>query len=348
MRRRATGARLALPTFRQATNILAALRPRSSRRDDQRRRFQRHLKTFWVVAKLPYEEGMGYAELLKIRLTGTVVLLVAAAVSHAASTEFERAEEQYQRANYKATLNLLLPLTSKDGAVYALIGKAYYMDGQYKGATNYLERAAAADVLNSSYYDWLGRAYGRRAEESSFVTALPYANKTRAAFERAVALDPSNLEALSDLFEYYLQAPSIVGGGVDKAECIAARIRGLNEAEFHYSRARLAEKRKDRRTQEMELRQAMQLAPGQVGRIIDLAGFLSKQGRYAESDDLFRLAGQTKPDSPRVVLALAAAYVQSGRNLEEAKMLLRQYASSQITPDDPPRSEAARLMKTLR
>jgi predicted Zn-dependent protease len=163
-----------------------------------------------------------------------------------------------------------------------------------------------------------------------------------------VALDPGNLEALSDLFEYYLQAPAIVGGGVDKAEKVAARIARLDEAEYHYSRARLAEKRKDTRSEEMELRQAMQLAPSQIGRVIDFAEFLSRQGRYAESDELFRLAGQRESNSPRLVYARAATYVQSGRNLREAKMLLQQYAGSQITPDDPPRSNAARLMKSLR
>jgi len=290
---------------------------------------------------------MGYG-VLKIKMTGVVVLLVAAGVSRATTTDFERAEEQYRRTDYKSTLDLLLSLPSKDAAVHALIGKAYYMDGRYKEATTHLERAAAGDPLNSSYYDWLGKAYGRRAEEAIFVNALPLANKTRGAFEKAVALDPSNLEALSDLFEYYLQAPGIVGGGVDKAERIASRIRSLNEAEYHYSRARLAEKRKDRRTQEVELRQAMQLAPGEAGRLIDLAAFLSRQGRYAESDELFRMAGQMESDSPRVVFARAAAYVQSGRNLEEARMLLRQYFGSPITPDDPPRAEAARLMKTFR
>ena len=37
-----------------------------------------------------------------------------------------------------------------------------------------------------------------------------------------------------------------------------------------------------------------------------------------------------------------------GRNLEDARMLLRQYAGSRITPDDPPRSEVSRLLKMSR
>ena len=210
-------------------------------------------------------------------MPGLVVVLSIAAVARAASTDLEQAEEAYQRTDYKAALGTLLSVSPKNAAVYALIGKAYYMDGQYKNSTGWLEKAVAEDPRNSRYYDWLGRAYGRRAEESSFLTALPYANKTRDSFEKAVALDPVNLEALDDLFEYYLQAPGIVGGGVDKAEGVAARIGRLSEAESHYTLARLAQKRKCLRVAEREFLGAMQLAPGDIGRVIDLAVFLASR-----------------------------------------------------------------------
>ncbi|MDR3698124.1 MAG: hypothetical protein P4L56_00730 [Candidatus Sulfopaludibacter sp.] len=276
------------------------------------------------------------------------VVLSTGAILRAAGSDLERAEEAYQRTDYKAALGTLLPVSPKNGAVYALTGKAFYMDGQYRNSISCLEKAVAEDPQNSTYYDWLGKAYGRRAEESSFLTALPYAKKTRAAFEKAAALDPSNLEALGDLFEYYLQAPGIVGGGVDKAEEVSTQIGRLNEAEYHYTRARLAEKRKQVQVVEAELRKAMQLAPREIGRALDLAGFLAGQGRYEESDALFRRAAQMEPDSAKLLFARASAYIQSGRNLEDARMLLRQYAGSRITPDDPPRSEVARLLKASR
>ena len=45
-------------------------------------------------------------------------------------------------------------------------------------------------------------------------TATGLASKARQNFERAVQLDPQNREALSDLFEYYLEAPGFLGGGL--------------------------------------------------------------------------------------------------------------------------------------
>lgn len=129
---------------------------------------------------------------------------------------------------------------------------------------------------------------------------------------------------------------------------MAASIGRLNEAEYHYARARLAEKRKDLRSVEEELRTAMQLAPDQIGRMIDLATFLYRHGRYEESEDLFRGAARMAPDSPKLIFARAAVYIDSGRNIDQAKVLLRRYAELPITPDDPPRSEIARLLVKAR
>ena len=169
----------------------------------------------------------------------------ATTVAASPNPDFSRAEELYRRTEYGLAIHALQALDVKNAAGHALLGKAYFMEGQYKEAAANLEKAAAEDTLNSDYCDWLGRAYGRLAEGSSFLSALGYAKKTVRAFERAVELGPSNLEALGDVFEYYLQAPVMVGGGLDKAEGIAKRIASLNQAEYHWASARLAEKRKN-------------------------------------------------------------------------------------------------------
>ena len=68
--------------------------------------------------------------------------------------------------------------------------------------------------------NWLGRAYGRRAETSNPFTAPGYASKARQMFEKSVALDPSNKEATGDLLDFYLEAPGFMGGGYEKAEAL--------------------------------------------------------------------------------------------------------------------------------
>lgn len=270
-----------------------------------------------------------------------------AAFAAPAGGELERALHHYQRTEYREVIGLLSPLPHKDGAAWELLGKAWYMEGDYKKASQCFEKAVAADPRNSRSHHWLGRAYGRRAETSSFITAPGLARKAREHFERAVELDPNNIEAINDLFEYYLQAPGFLGGGLEKAAALVERIGRLDPAERHYAEARLAEKRREFARAEQHLRQALEQAPRQLGRVIDLAKFLAKQRRYEESEALLAQAEKIAPNSPRLKFERAALYIETGRNLDEARRLLQEYLRSPLTPDDPPRRQAEQLLKQL-
>jgi cytochrome c-type biogenesis protein CcmH/NrfG len=272
-------------------------------------------------------------------------ILVALSVWAGTASVQDQAENLYQRTEYQAAVDLLNKKNPKDAATYELLGRCYYGLADFKKATEALERAVAMDSSKSNYFLWLGRAYGRRAETSAFLTAPGHATKARTNFVRAVALDPRNLPALNDLFEYYLQAPGFLGGGFDKAAALAEKIRALDPVEYHFTQARLAENRKEFNNAEAQLRRAMDLAPRQVGRVIDLAKFLSKQGRYQESEAAFQKAHKIEPQNPKLLFEQAATYIETKRNLEMARALLKRYLDAALTPEDPPRQEAERLLK---
>jgi len=284
---------------------------------------------------------------LKKRLfTHTFAAALLAGSLAAASPDLERARALYQHTDYAAALGVLSPMAQKDAEVRQMMGLCYYMQADYKKASEQFEKAVALNPGNSDYHMWLARAQGRRAESASFVMAPVLAVKAREQFERAVELNPRNLEAMSDLFEYYVEAPGFLGGGLDKAAALAARIGALNPAEGHAAQARLAEKQKQYQAAEAQLREAAALSPGQVGRLIDLAKFLAKTGRFEESERTLREAETVAPTAPRLLFERASIYIREGRNLEAARDLLRKYLQAPLTPDDPPRDEALRLLKT--
>ncbi len=80
---------------------------------------------------------------------------------------------------------------------------------------------------------------------------------------------------------------------------------------------------------------------------VDLAHFLAKQGRYQEVDQSFARAEAIAPNSPKLMYAEADCYIKSKRNLNVARELLKRYMNSTLTPDDPPKSEAAKLLKQV-
>ena len=274
-------------------------------------------------------------------------LFLLAAVGLVGQSSLQRAEELYQKTDYRESLSVLKSVSPASAPVYCLEGQNFFMLGEFKKATDAFEKAFALEPTNSEYAHWLGRSFGRRAETSNPLTAPMNASKARQYFEKAVALDPGNEEALNDLFDYYLQAPGILGGGYDKAEQVAERIASRNEAEGHFARAQLADKRKQFDTAEEQLRRAMELAPHQVGRVLDLARYLAKRGLIQESDAAFDRAEHMAPDSPRVSFARARVYVEQRRNLDKAKELLQKYLHSDLTPDDPPREQAQKLLREV-
>ena len=264
----------------------------------------------------------------------------------AAPAELPKAQHLYTRTQYREAIELLAaPAKAGDADALFLTGKSWFMLAEYKRAQEAFEKAVAARPASSDYHHWLGKAYGRRAETSNPLAAPVLATKARGSFEKAVELNPKNAEAINDLFSYYVEAPGFLGGGLDKAATLASRIEALDKAEYHYAMAQIAQKRKEIKTAEFHFRQAFNLAPRSLGRALDLAKFLNRQGRAQESEAIFAHAEKLDPASPRLLFERASAYVESKRNLDRAKQLLEQYLRSPLSPDDPSRAEAQRLLK---
>ncbi len=276
------------------------------------------------------------------RKSGVVALLLAAGAAYAG--DLTQAENLYKQTDFEGSLRLLNKQSS-DAAETFLIGRNYFMQGDFKKATEYIQKATMLAPANSEYMDWLGRTYGKRAETSNVLAAPSFASKARQAFEKSVELDSKNNDALSDLFDYYLEAPGFLGGGYDKAVAVTNKLAAIDPAEAYFERAKLAQKKKEYQNAEAHMRQAVAVAPHEVGHLIALARLLATQGKERESDAVFLEAQKVNPNAPRVWFARADVLIKQKRNLNEAKLLLQKYMSASITVDDPPKQEARRLLK---
>jgi tetratricopeptide (TPR) repeat protein len=261
-----------------------------------------------------------------------------------AAAEFERARDLYQRTEYQSSLNLLLPLANKDASEFQLLGQDYFMLGEYKKATDEFDRALGFGNGSAQLYVWAGRAYGRRAETSGPFTAPGLASRCRKYFEIAVQMNILDKEATGDLFDYYLGAPGFLGGGMNKAQELARKVAAQDPAEGQHLLAILSEKSKEYDAAEQHLRQAIQLAPKQAGRVMELARFLAQRGRAKESDALFDQAEHMAPENHSILFYRAQTYIETNRNLGEARVLLQNYLRATLGPDDPPRQRAQELL----
>ena len=116
------------------------------------------------------------------------------------------------------------------------LGQQYYQSGNYEEAIKIFAAIVESEPENSVYHHWLGKSYGQLARNSSLLKAYNLSIKSREQIELAVELDDFNVEALTDLLEFYEQAPSFLGGGPEKADKIRLRLKELNNNEVEKPR----------------------------------------------------------------------------------------------------------------
>ena len=217
-----------------------------------------------------------------------------------------------------------LTLSPRDPSLYYWLARSSFELGVYDTAVTSAEEACRLDPQKSDFQMWLGRAYGRKAEiESSFFLA----RKTRRAFETAVKLDPSNIDARRNLEEFYMEAPWILGGSKDKARqqvdaitTIDARQGILALADYYWKADQLDEARK-----EYELLLAQH--PDRMGYFIEPLDFYMHQRDALNLARVIDAAHAVAPHDPLLLYYRAVTRVIGGLELGQAETELKQFIS---------------------
>lgn len=110
------------------------------------------------------------------------------------------------------------------------LGRARLESHDAPGAIDAFEKATALTPTSSVNQRWLGDAYGEAAAKGGALSQLANARKSRAAYERAIELDPRNVDAHWSLMEYCRQAPEMAGGGKPLAYAQAEEIAKIDAA----------------------------------------------------------------------------------------------------------------------
>ena len=223
-----------------------------------------------------------------------------------------------------------------DAEAYHLLCRAYYSLQRWDNAIEAAQKAVSLAPNNSDYHLWLGRAYGQKAENSSWFTALKLAKKVRLEFERAVTLNSANLAAESDLAEFYVEAPSFLGGGKDKALGQAQRLASMDPPAAHWVNARVAEKDRNWPLVEKEYRSAIQASGNQASYWLSLASFYRRRERLNEMEDAVNRGSRAEINRSDVWVDAAEILYRGGRNYPAAIQFLRQYLSSNSRVEDAP------------
>jgi len=227
-----------------------------------------------------------------------------------------------------AELNGRLSSVPADAESSNLLCRAYFALEQWDRAESSCRKAASLDPANSRFHLWLGRVYGEKADRANFLAAAGLAGKVRGEFERAVQLNPKDVDARLDLAEFYLAAPGIVGGGEQKAREQAQFIATVNPAREHWVYARIAEQKKDAATAEREYHRYIDLSKGDAESWLNLALFLRRQKRLDEMEQAIVTLSQSPMPKLDVLVEASQILYRAGRRYPFATELLRRYLAS--------------------
>jgi tetratricopeptide (TPR) repeat protein len=225
-----------------------------------------------------------------------------------------------------------------DAYAHQLICRAFYAQDRADEAVRECEAAVALPQTQQSASEnqlWLGRAYGLKARHAGPINGFKLARRVQASFAKAVDLNPSNVAALNDLGEYYVDAPSIVGGGTDKARTLAARMMPRFPAQAHLLLARIAVDDRDNDTAEAEFKQVIALEKNTQS-WVDLAAFYQTHHRKEDAVTAVKSGlALDRTHGPAIVDA-ASVLIAAHQESELAEQCLRLYLVSKAKTDEAP------------
>jgi tetratricopeptide (TPR) repeat protein len=255
----------------------------------------------------------------------------------------QAAEHDFNSGNYPVAISTLESAVAQNAVsaeAHYWLGRSYYELRDFDNAVVHAEKSVALDARNSLYHQWLARAYGGKADrDKSFFLA----KKVKKELEDAVRLNPSNIPARSDLEDFCLSAPWIVGGNKDEAHDQVDAISALDAVEGHLARASFdlqALKKTD--AAESEYRQVLAARPSRVEPYLEVIAFFQKENQVADMSAAIEAAAQSNPKDPRITYFRAVALVLSGTEPAHAEEYLKSYIASTPERSDWPSHAAAR------
>ena len=249
----------------------------------------------------------------------------------------------FDQRKYVEARTALQPVGKSDAQAAFLLGKVSLELNDSRNAVGWLEKAVELNPRSSEYWDWLGRAYGSQAQKASKLKLLSIASKTKNAWEKAIALDPENLDARMDMVQFYLQAPGFVGGSKDKARAMAQEIKRRNAYRGAFAMASVCGHMKGQACVEREMQSAATNWPDSAAVHSQLASYYTGSKQYDKAFSLLEQRLKSKPNEPLTLYAFGRTASVSGQNLDRGEQALRAYLALPVQIGAAPANAHYRL-----
>jgi tetratricopeptide (TPR) repeat protein len=216
------------------------------------------------------------------------------------------------------------------------LGRVSMQQRKWDEAADFFEKAVGMKPNNASYHYWLGSAYGEQALRANMIKQGMLAGKIHDEYERAVQLDPKNVDARDGLMQFYLMAPGFMGGSEEKAKEQAAAIAKLDSARGHYAMAQLYAKAKQTALVEKEFADWVKAEPNSAKAHVALAAYhTSNSKNFKLAQEALDTAMRVDPSYMPAHFRAAQLAVLSNTNLPKGEEEARKYVAYKPKEGEP-------------
>ncbi|HZF67114.1 MAG TPA: tetratricopeptide repeat protein [Gemmatirosa sp.] len=208
-------------------------------------------------------------------------------------------------------------------------------DGRFDKAADAFERAAKQQDGSAVYHFWLGQAYGAQAQRANVFRQASLARRTKQEFDRAVQLDPDYLDARAGLMQFYLLAPAVMGGSVDKAREQAAEVRRRNAYRGAFLAASIAQRQKDAAGAMREYQALTAQYPDSAAPWSALATLHAQRKEWEQAWGVVDRMVKALPEAMVGQYAVGRLAAESGQRLDRGAAALERYLAYQPKPGEP-------------
>jgi tetratricopeptide (TPR) repeat protein len=220
------------------------------------------------------------------------------------------------------------PSSPKAQAIQAQL-KAKNIDA----AVDLAEAWTNAEPTNALAWNVQGDVYCSKASMVNMFSAMGAAKTCVKALEKAVALEPANVDYRLGLMQYYAGAPGIVGGGRDKAAAQVDAMKSVNPGAWHFGLGLLAKIDKNDAETISHWRSAVAADPANDRYVVALIGTYFEKKNFAEAKQAIAALQSRKPDSMLAKYQLGKYAALSGTDAEIGLQNLDAILASNIAPE---------------
>lgn len=270
-----------------------------------------------------------------LQITCAAALFVLIGSSPVTAQSVDQGIQLFNARKYSEAKAILLPYGEKDAAAAYYIGRIMMTEEMDAKAAEWFEKAVQMSPRNSTYYDWLGRAYGRQAQTANKLRQAFLARRTKNAWETALAIDPNNLDVRDDLIAYYTQAPGFLGGSKEKARAMALEIKKRDAYRGSLSVANLCAAEKDMACVEREMQDVTAKYPDSGAVYASLGAVYSSQNEFDKAFALLEQRLRVKPNELITLYQLGRTVSLSGQRLDRGEAALKAYIAGPPPENGP-------------